>query len=257
MDLLTLQKLLSGLPLGGLRYFESIRSTNDEALAWALQGAVDFSLVVADEQTAGRGRAGRKWVTPKGAALAFSLILRPSVAESAAPGLVTGLGAVALVDALRSLGLTAQIKWPNDVLVNGNKVAGILAETSWAGEKPDAIILGIGINVFSAAVPPSAELTFPATSIESELQQSPGRFAFLSRTIQLIAFWRARLTSGELLEAWSQSLAYKGLQVRAWKGVEPALSGIADGIEADGSLRLRVDDKFVTVHFGEIHLRPA
>ena len=259
MDSTTLHQTLLSLPLGGLRYFESIGSTNDEALAWAMHGAADFSLVLADEQTAGRGRAGRKWVTPRGAALAFSLILRPSASESASPSLVTGLGAVAIVDALRSLGLIAQIKWPNDVLIHGKKVAGLLAETSWSGDKPEAIILGIGVNVFAASLPPPAELSFPATSIETELGQIPERFDLLRNTLQLIVYWRERLAGGELLEAWNQSLAYKGQQVRVWKGMEPALSGIADGLEADGSLRLRSAErgKFVTVHFGEMHLRPA
>ncbi len=257
MDSTTLQKFLSPIALGGLRHFDSIGSTNNEALAWALNGAADFSLVSADEQTAGRGRSRRKWVTPRGAALAFSLILRPSASESASPSLITGLGAVALVDALRSLGLTAQIKWPNDVLINRKKVAGILAETSWSGDKLEAIVLGIGVNVLSASVPPPAELSFPATSVEAELGQTSERFDLLRNTLQLIAHWRERLATGELLEAWNQSLAYKGQQVRVWQGAETALIGVVDGLEADGSLRLQVDDKFVTVHFGEIHLRPA
>ena len=87
-----LQSMLASLPLADLRYFDSIGSTNDEALAWATEGARDFSLVVADEQTTGRGRAGRKWVTPQGTALAFSLILRPAAARSGLPLPVHGTG---------------------------------------------------------------------------------------------------------------------------------------------------------------------
>ncbi|MGE5072265.1 MAG: hypothetical protein ACM3MF_02470, partial [Anaerolineae bacterium] len=90
---------LAGIPLGGLRFFQSTRSTNDEALDWAASGAKDVSLVMADEQTAGRGRAGRQWFTPPGTALAFSVILRPTADERAFPARITGLAALALIQA--------------------------------------------------------------------------------------------------------------------------------------------------------------
>src|SRR5918996_750187 len=99
-----LKKALSRLPLGDVRYFDSIGSTNNEALAWATSGAQDLSLVIADEQTAGRGRLDRKWFTPKGTALALSLILRPTVEEKPYISRVTGLAALAITDALRSFG---------------------------------------------------------------------------------------------------------------------------------------------------------
>src|SRR5512146_1632742 len=111
-----LKKALSKLPVGDVRYFDSIGSTNNEALAWAASGAEDLSLVIADEQTAGRGRLSRKWFTPPGTALAFSLILRPSAQEKAHLTRIVGLAALAVVDALQQRGLVAQIKWPNDVL---------------------------------------------------------------------------------------------------------------------------------------------
>src|SRR5512138_3442617 len=120
-----LRKVLSKLPLGDVRYFDSIGSTNNEALAWATSGAKDLSLVIADEQTAGRGRLDRKWFTPKGTALAFSLILRPAAEDQPFLMRIVGLAALAVADALRTRGLAAQIKWPNDVLLEGRKVAGI------------------------------------------------------------------------------------------------------------------------------------
>jgi BirA family biotin operon repressor/biotin-[acetyl-CoA-carboxylase] ligase len=121
MDQLSLQKRLSDLPLGEIRYFEQVGSTNDLALDWANQSAPDFSLVIANEQTAGRGRAGRKWSTPPNSGLALSLILHPSTTEQASPLLFTGLGALGLVQALKKYSLPAQIKWPNDVLLNGKR----------------------------------------------------------------------------------------------------------------------------------------
>ena len=113
-----LKKSLSKLPLGDIRYFDSIGSTNDEALAWAATDAPDLSLVIADEQTAGRGRLDRKWFTPKGTALAFSLILRPTAAERPHLSRTVGLAALAVADSLRTRGLAAQIKWPNDILIS-------------------------------------------------------------------------------------------------------------------------------------------
>src|ERR671922_1973231 len=100
-----LKKALSKLPLGEIRYFDSIGSTNNEALAGATQGAKDLSLVIADEQTAGRGRLDRKWYTPRGTALAFSLILRPTAGEKPYLSRIVGLAALAVTDCLRTRGL--------------------------------------------------------------------------------------------------------------------------------------------------------
>src|SRR5436189_4154195 len=103
MDQSDLIKTLSDLPLGGIRYFSSIGSTNDEALAWAAKGAADLSIVIADEQTAGRGRLSRKWFTPHGSALAFSLILHPQ--HGAHLSRTVGLAALAIADSCSRLGL--------------------------------------------------------------------------------------------------------------------------------------------------------
>src|SRR5512144_1769195 len=155
-----LKQALSKLPLGGIRYFDTIGSTNTEALAWATSGAKDLSLVIAEEQTAGRGRLDRKWYTPRGAALAFSLILRPTAEEKPFLTRTVGLAALAIADALRTRGLVAQIKWPNDVLLDGCKVAGILVESVWSGEEVDCVVIGVGINVLKGAVPSADLLQF-------------------------------------------------------------------------------------------------
>src|SRR5215216_7195670 len=126
MNQTELRKALSKLSLGDVRYFDSIGSTNNEALAWATRGAKDLSLVIADEQTAGRGRLDRKWFTPKGTALAFSLLLRPTAEEKPFLTRIVGLAALAVAESLLKLELNAQIKWPNDILTNGKKVCGIL-----------------------------------------------------------------------------------------------------------------------------------
>ena len=154
MDNPYLRALLAGLPLGGLRYFDQVSSTNEAAMMWLDQSARDWSLVVADEQTAGRGRFNRRWVTKPGAALAFSLVLRLAPEEISHLTLFSPWAALAVAQTLENrFQLRPQIKWPNDVLLSGRKISGILAEISWVGAALEGVVLGIGINVARAAVP--------------------------------------------------------------------------------------------------------
>jgi BirA family biotin operon repressor/biotin-[acetyl-CoA-carboxylase] ligase len=251
-----LKKYLSSLPLGGLRYYDTVGSTNDEALVWAAQGAPDFSLVVADEQTKGRGRFNRMWFTPPQSALAMSLILRPTESERAHPPRTTGLLALSLTDSLRKLGLNPEIKWPNDVLLNGHKVAGILVESTWMGEELDAMILGMGVNVRKASVPPDDQLLFPATSIETELNRHLERADLLRDLLLRVLNWRLKLGMEAFIAAWEERLAFRGKQVQVEGGDGDPIVGELLGLNPDGSIRLRIEnDNFVTVRFGEVHLR--
>ncbi len=252
-----LKKILSKLPLGDIRYFDSIGSTNNEALAWAASGAKDLSLVIADEQTAGRGRLDRKWFTPKGTALAFSLILRPAAGEKPYLTRIVGLAALAVADALRTRGLDTQIKWPNDVLLNGCKVAGILIESVWAGDEVDCLVIGIGINVFNQAVPSADLLQFPATSLEKSLGPSIEREKLLQDLLAGISALRPHIGSDSFLASWEKALAFRGEQVQVEAGNGTSVTGKLLGLEPDGSLRLsNVDGKSVTVRFGDVRLRP-
>lgn len=258
MDEQELRAKLSNLPLGAVRYFESIGSTNDEALAWAAAQAPDLSLVTADEQTAGRGRSGRKWFTPRGAALAFSLILRPTQAERRYPARITGLGALALVEACKKIGLSARIKWPNDVLLHQRKTAGILVESVWTGDRLEAAILGMGVNVQAASIPPEDQTLFPATCIERELGRELPRMDLLNPILSALLDWRPKMGEAEFLKAWEAALAFRGQQVQVWSDSGQPLSGELIGLEADGSLRLRTTDgREQLIRIGEIHMRPA
>ena len=252
-----IQAKLSPLNLGTIHYFDSIGSTNDEALAWAAQGAADLSLILADEQTSGRGRAGRKWASPRGMALALSLILRPAANEADSPSLFTGLAALALVDALKLHGLAAQIKWPNDILINRKKCAGILVESVWTGDALDAVVIGIGVNVLSGSAPPEEALLFPATSLESELGKPLDRIDLLRDVLSALLKWRPLMGQQDFIQAWESELAFKGESVHVWQDNEAPIAGRVMGLAPDGNLRLLSNDKIVTVHFGEIHLRPA
>lgn len=252
-----IQTKLASLNLGTIRYFDSIGSTNDEALAWAAQGAAELSLIFANEQTSGRGRAGRKWVSPCGSSISLSLILRPTSSEADFPSLFTGLAALALVDALKSHSLSAQIKWPNDILLNRKKCAGILVESVWTGEALDAVVIGIGINVLAGSVPPESDLLFPATSLEGELGNPLDRSDLVRDVLAALLKWRPLMGQQKFIQAWESALAFKGEQIHVWQDNETPLKGSIMGLAPNGNLRLLVNDKIVTVHFGEIHLRPA
>lgn len=241
----------------------------------AQAGCPDLTLVVADEQTAGRGRLNRRWFTPPGAALAFSLVLLPNPswlpAEAQNGGEVlprlTALGALAVCQALESrYSLVAQIKWPNDVLVNGFKLAGVLVESAWEGERLSAAILGIGLNIASRSVPPAGELLFPATSLEDCLAApvtEADRLALLKDILARILGWRTRLSGVEFIQAWQTKLAFLGEWVWIIPAQAPSGSSQAGikcrilGLEADGSLRAEDETgairRFVSA---EVHLRP-
>jgi len=258
MDERTLRKTLSDILLGGLRTFEQIGSTNDVALAWAADGAPDLALVCAEEQTSGRGRGDRRWFTSPGTALAFSLVLRPLTCEEQSVPLFSGLGAVAVCEALELRGLHPEIKWPNDVLLNRRKVCGVLVEAVWMGDKVDCIVLGIGVNVKPEAIPPSDQLNFPATSIEAEMEKSVDRLALLRDSLQALLTWRGLLTKDSFHNAWENHLAFRGEQVEIWVEGVPARTGQVEGLERDGSLRLRSHaGQVFMVHFGEVQLRPV
>jgi BirA family transcriptional regulator, biotin operon repressor / biotin---[acetyl-CoA-carboxylase] ligase len=266
--MINLEEALHGLKIGPYRYFEQVGSTNDEAAHWADLGAPDLALVVANEQTAGRGRLQRRWFTPPDAALAFSVIMRiptPEVTIAA----TTALGTVAVCEAIEELfDLKTEIKWPNDVLVQRKKLAGILAEAYWQNNELDYIILGIGINIASKAIPAGEELIYPATSIEDCMSQAGAvdRFLLLRATLDHLLTWRSKIGGQEFMAAWDHRLAFRD----EWVQISPALardgafagqsirSGRVLGLAPDGNLRL-LDDRgeIFTVHMGEVHLRPT
>jgi BirA family biotin operon repressor/biotin-[acetyl-CoA-carboxylase] ligase len=275
MDAAELVANLKGLPLGAVRYFPAIGSTNTEAAGWADAGAPDLALVVADEQTAGRGRSGRAWFTPAGAALAFSLVLRPPFsAQPLEPAVLmarhTALGALAVCQALQKrYGLAAQIKWPNDVLLHGGKVCGVLAEAQWLGSQLNVVILGIGVNVSRRSVPPSSPLHFPAASIENlsgNLTNPYERWELLRDILEQMLEWKARLAADEFMPAWEDRLAFKNEWVWLVDGLPrpspvlanaPALEARILGLDAAGGLRVedRQGEQRV-IRTGEMRLLP-
>ncbi len=223
-------------------------------MAWAGDGAPDFALVVADAQTAGRGRLQRRWVTNPGTALAFSLALRPSPDECQCLVRFSALGALAVCQALEALfGLCAEIKWPNDVLLARRKVAGVLVETTWSSSILQALALGIGVNIAPGAVPLPAELNFPATCVEAALGRPVERWAVLRAILESLLAWRPRLCSPEFLSEWRAHLALRGEWVRISASGGADLVGKVQDINADGSLRLLgKDGQEIMVSVGDV-----
>jgi BirA family biotin operon repressor/biotin-[acetyl-CoA-carboxylase] ligase len=232
---------MSHLSLQILR-FDSLPSTNLEAARRAVEGAPEGLSVIADEQTAGRGRLGRHWVSPKGAGLYFSIILRPRFDLGAWP-LITFVAALAVHDALlQSCGLETDIKWPNDVMANNKKLCGVLAETveTRAG---GSVVLGIGVNLTSTSFP--TELRESATSLESLTGEMPDREAVLQAILEAFQRRYAMLQqpngSGQVLSEWSQRSSFAaGKRIRVGNEYE-TLEGISRGLESDGALRLETD----------------
>lgn len=264
---------LSDLPLQDVRYFEQIDSTNDEARRWLEQEIPGCALVVANEQTAGRGRSGRRWYTPKNSALAFSLILS-NFSEYAEPSAAwaTALGALAVCQALEDLyQLPAIIKWPNDVLVFNKKICGILSEAFWDGDALLAIILGLGINVAPSSLPEQSDPSLPATCIDDCLAhhepsktKHADRWQILHAVLSYILNWQNRCSINDLMDAWENRLAYRDQWVKVYTEVnsEGVLTntqtkeGKVLGLANDGSLIL-IDGlgSIFHLHSGEIRLR--
>lgn len=249
---------LAGLSIPEIRYFDSTGSTNDEALAWLEAGAADGSLVVAEQQTKGRGRLGRSWVTNPGAALAFSLVLRPAGDEIEQSMLFSPLAGLAVCQALQGLDLPAEIKWPNDVLLSRRKTCGILAESSWHGDQLEGLVIGIGINVAPESIPPAGELLFPATCVEDHLGQPVDRGMLLRQVLIEFFSWRKHLGSQDFFQAWQERLAFKNETVHLLNSGSEPIAGVLLGVDEKGNLRIRIstgDVKIVSV--GDVHLRPG
>ena len=239
-----------------LFYAPETGSTNDVAARLAEAGAAEGTTVVAESQTAGRGRHGRVWASPAGAGLYVSTIIRPErtgpmAGNTAALTLMAG---VALADAVReATGLLAEIKWPNDLMVERRKLAGILAEASAVGTELEYIVLGFGINIRHAAYPP--DIAARATSLEAELGRPVDRGAVLAHTLVNVARGRTALAQGRLgaiLDRW-RALAPSAVGAPIeWRVGEQVRRGRTAGLDRDGALLVEVPTGLERVAAGEI-----
>ena len=237
--------------------FETIDSTNTEALKQARNGAEEGLCIVAREQTAGRGRHGRVWASEKDAGLYFSIVLRPRL-EPRYVSLITLMSGIGVFDTLKELGLSPDIKWVNDVLVDERKISGILAETTETDDG-QAVIVGIGINILRSNI--SQELAETATPLDRYIDP-PTPTALVEMLVSHLSRAYSQLNGpdgpSQIVEEWKRRSTYfTGRNVRVKLSGETMI-GTTDGLEPNGALRLITPDgKLRIVQAGEIEmLRP-
>lgn len=247
-DILTPAELSAGLHLErigtSLICVDETDSTNTLAYRLAEEGAAEGTVVVADAQNRGKGRLGRQWESPAGVNLYCSIILRPPIMPVHAPQL-TFLSAVAVAEAIeRSSGLAPAIKWPNDLLVNGFKVAGMLNEMSAETERVEFLVLGIGVNINMRRDQFPPDLRHPASSLAIESGQEVSRLSFARSLLESLDRHYARYLAegyGPLRQAWLGRSAVMGRRVRV-SGQQGEMRGTVEGIDEIGALLLRTPD---------------
>ena len=247
---LSLEKIRNGLETSFMGqkifYFEEAASTNDLAKELAGKGVEEGTLVVAETQTHGKGRLGRRWISPRGG-IWFSVILRPAVGSKDAPKIVF-MAALAIAKTIRKmLRLTAKTKWPNDVLVHNKKVCGLLAETSISDDNINFVVLGIGINanVDTNAFP--KELTGSLTSLKKEAKREIPREEFLQALLKEMEHYYNDFTRGRfarILEEWKSLTDMIGKDVEV-VSFDERFEGKAIDVDQDGALIVRLEDESV------------
>jgi BirA family biotin operon repressor/biotin-[acetyl-CoA-carboxylase] ligase len=233
-------------------HLETTESTNSYAASILADGIHEGTVVMAEEQTAGRGRSGRIWSSEKGKNLTFSIILRPKV-PPASIGVISLYAALAVAEAIRDItGKPAHCKWPNDVLIDGRKLCGILSETSIEGGMLTSVIVGIGLNVNQTEFPPAIQ---PApTSLRLAAGKSFDRVGVLSSVLDRLEKRYADLQSqrfAEIIRAWESMAAMMGSEIRVATH-DGVLEGVARGIAEDGGLIVRTNGTDRKVLAGDI-----
>jgi BirA family biotin operon repressor/biotin-[acetyl-CoA-carboxylase] ligase len=240
---LELSPLLSTHDLGHIIHsHDTLPSTNERAFRLAQEGAEHGELVVADQQTAGKGRRGRVWTSPPGLNLYFSAILRPDMPPRSAPEL-TLVAAVALTEVLREAGAEAAIKWPNDVQINGRKVAGILTELSASPDQVHFVVLGVGVNLNAQPEHFPEELRSQATSLAQARGQRVPRALFAANLWNRLEEWldlHLETGFGAVRQRWKELSSTLGQDV--WVRTDHhEFRGHAEDIDEAGALLVRVE----------------
>jgi BirA family biotin operon repressor/biotin-[acetyl-CoA-carboxylase] ligase len=237
-----------------IHWHETLPSTNDRAIDLAESRAPEGTVVVAEEQTAGRGRLGRPWVSPRGGVW-LSVILRPDLPLPRVPLIGLAASVAAARSILTTTGLAARVKWPNDVLVGGRKVVGVLLE---AGAEGEWVVVGIGVNanVSHAALPKGAG--YPATSLQELLGRPMDRVALLQALLGELERGYDGLRLGDtpsVLRRWREMSDTLGRNVRV-ETAAGAIEGVAADIDGEGALLIeRRGGAIQRVVAGEVTLR--
>ncbi|WNG16478.1 biotin--[acetyl-CoA-carboxylase] ligase [Cystobacter fuscus] len=241
---LELAPLLSTHHLGQqIHFHESLPSTNVTAFQLAADGAEHGEVVITEQQTAGKGRRGRVWTSPPGVNLYFSAILRPELPPQRASEL-TLVAAVALAETLREQDADARIKWPNDVQIDGRKVAGILTELSADPDQVNFVVLGVGVNLNSGPEDFPPELAETATSLSRVLGRRVNRALFTSSLWGRLEEWmdlHHEVGFEPVRQRWVELSSTLGQEVRV-RTDRAELRGVAEDIDAAGVLLVRTPE---------------
>ncbi|MFA5353152.1 MAG: biotin--[acetyl-CoA-carboxylase] ligase [Thermodesulfovibrionales bacterium] len=234
---------LSGLTGREILLIPLTKSTNTLARELAHEGCPEGTVVMANDQTEGRGRHGRRWIAPQGKNISMSIVLYPALPFREA-GLLTLMSAVACASALRGLSVPASIKWPNDIMISGKKIGGILTELRAEGERIIHAIMGIGINVNILADEMPEEIRETATSLAIETGTGVNRTDLSVRILREIDSWYERLLregSAPVREEWLRLSSTIGKTVKVTMPAE-TITGKATGIDETGMLLLSLSD---------------
>ena len=251
-----MRKRLAGRWIGHeLHFYHRIDSTNLAALELAQQGAPEGTVVLADEQLTGRGRGDRYWHSPAGVGIYCSIVLRPKVMPARAQ-VITLMAGVAVAKAVSlKTSLSPLIKWPNDILVNNKKVAGILLESKTTTASIDHAVIGVGVNVNHTPADLPEQLLALASSLRMESGEKVKRGPLIEQILKEMEKLYDRLhqeDSAVILEQWRSFSATLGQRVRAIQKGTP-IEGIAVDINDEGALLLRRDDgDLAVVHAGDV-----
>lgn len=256
---LELLPLLSTHDFGrSLNYEEAVGSTNDVAARLSLEGALHGEAVIAEQQTAGRGRRGRAWVSPPGKNLYLSLVLRPELAPQRAPEL-TFVAAVAVAETLFDSGVPARIKWPNDLEHEGKKLAGILTELQAEPDRVTGVILGIGVNLNLTADELPAELRAIATSAQIVRGEKVPRALFTAALLARLEHWYDRHAEEgfePICDRWRDLTSTLDRRVKVKSGGRE-FEGVAQDVDETGALLVAVGGELERVVAGDVEmLRP-
>jgi len=233
-----------------------INSTMEACNRLAILGEPNGTIVSANYQQSGRGRFKRKWVSPSGDNIQMSVLLRPNQQELKYLNIFASMAVLATCE--QTLGVDGSIKWPNDVQINGKKIAGILTETVLEGEKVVSCVIGIGLNV-NLDVKTQAEIEETATSLKCEKGRYISRSVILKELIKQLDFYYSQISDGRsLTQRWSDKLSTIGKRVTLSFGKNPngnILVGLAESISDDGGLIIRQEDgSLFTANAGEVTL---
>jgi BirA family biotin operon repressor/biotin-[acetyl-CoA-carboxylase] ligase len=238
-----------------LHIFDKTDSSNLQAFRIASQGAAEGSIVIAESQTSGKGRFGRRWVSPSGKNLYLSVIIRPQIPTFTAPRL-TLVAAVALSETLDLLGAPGhRIKWPNDILFNGKKISGILTEMKGDCDSIDFIIIGIGVNLNSRSDDYPDEINDSIISLKEITGSEIDRIKFLNSFLlhfekNYSNFLHGRFS--EILENWIEKSSIINQRIKV-KNHDEIFSGFVTGVTPDGNLTVQTDDGIRLVNSGDIN----